>query len=201
MTNSIAVINTLLVDIKTVNHSLLLRLKQNGFNTSQRLGEEDEYSVKSIINCSDNLAIQFLTITANRNQFIQRTSFSERKEIIGYLQGLFSCLKQTRNTLELFNLNKYKIIHDKTLCYTNEMEEEEQLPLARALDYIDLLKPFSRMLELVTAQERIHSLSAVLETLLNKDVSRAVTHQQDHELTNEQTNALELSHYLVKQAL
>ncbi|MDH5485197.1 MAG: hypothetical protein OEY43_08195 [Gammaproteobacteria bacterium] len=202
MTHSIAVINTLLVDIKTVNHALLLRLKQIGFNTTQRLGEEDEYSVKSLINCSDNLAIQFLTITASRNQFIQRTSFSERKEIISYLQGLFSCMKQTRNTLELFNLNKYKIIHDKTLCYTNETGEEELLPLVRALDYIDLLKPYSRMLELVTAQERIHALSAVLETLLNKDVSAGLVHQQqDHELTDEQTNALELSHYLVKQAL
>ena len=202
MTNSIAVINTLLVDIKTVNHSLLLRLKQTGFNTTQRLGEEDEYSVKSIINCTDNLAIQFLTITANRNQFIQRTRFTERKEITGYLQGLFNCLKQTRNTLELFNLSRFKIVQDKTLCYLNEEGEEDQLALARAIDYIDLLKPYSRMLELVIAQERIHSLSAVLETLLHKDVSAVLSNQQtDHELTDEQNDALALSHYLIKQAL
>jgi hypothetical protein len=55
------------------------------------------------------------------------------------------------------------------------------------------------MLEMIIAQERIHALSAVLETMLSKE-SLALT-EKDNELTEEQSNAIELSQYLIRQAL
>ncbi|MCW9013725.1 MAG: hypothetical protein OQL06_08070 [Gammaproteobacteria bacterium] len=204
MIKSIAVINALLVDIKTANNSLLISLQQTGFDTSLRFGPEHEYSSKSLINSLDNLAIQFLTITANRDQFIQRTSYAERKEIESHLKHLLICIKQSRNELDVIKIKNLPILDNQPLAYKTSETEELQLPLVHSIEYIDLLKPFCRMLELVIAQERIHALSAVLETLLQKDHSRPTHHldqEDDNDLTDEQNHALELSHYLVKQAL
>jgi hypothetical protein len=202
MSQSITSINTLLIDIKTVNNSLLIKLQQSGFNCTLHLGHENEYTVKSLINRIDTLAIHFLTITANREQFMQRTGFAERKEIESILIKLYISLKETQNTLYFINQGRPEICQEKTLSYTSESDELLQLPLANSIEYIDMLKPYSRMLELVIAQERIHALSAVLETLLHKDQDSKHLHQEeDVELTDDQNNALELSHYLVKQAL
>ena len=202
MSKSIAAINTMLVDIKTVNNSLLIKLQHAGFNTTHHVGHEDEYTIKTLISSTDTLVIHFLTITASRNQFIQRTSYAERKEIESLLQKLYACLKQTLNTLQLFNIERSKILDNQPLSYTNESGETSQLPMVNAVDYIDMLKPYCRMLELMIAQERIHALSSVLENLLQKDhSSRQLDQEDDHELTEEQDNALELSHYLIKQAL
>jgi len=52
---------------------------------------------------------------------------------------------------------------------------------------------------MIIAQERIHALSAVLETLLSKENTAII--ERDNELTEEQSNALELSQYLIRQAL
>jgi len=202
MSQSIAAINALLVDIKTINNSLLIKLQQTGFNTTLHLGYEQEYTVKSLVHSTDTLAIHFLTITANREQFMQRTGFAERKEIKSILQKLYRCLSETQNTLYDINQHRPQIIADKALCYQTESGETAQLPLAQSIDFIDMLKPYCRMLELVIAQERIHALSAVLETLLQKDQHSVQLHQEDDtDLTDEQSNALQLSHYLIKQAL
>ena len=204
MIKSIALINSLLVDIKTGNNALLVNLQQAGFDTSADFGPENEYNAKILINSIDTLSIQFLTITANRNQFIQRTSYTERKEIESLLKNLLVCIQQTRNELELIKTIHLNIMAGRSLSYLDEDSIEKQLPLLKAIDYIDLLKPYSRMLELVIAQERIHALSAVLETLLHKEHSSTVHNldqEDDHHLTEEQNKALELSHYLIKQAL
>jgi len=202
MSKSIAAINTMLVDIKTVNNSLLAKLQQAGFNTTHHVGYEDEYTIKTLINSTDTLIIHLLTITSSRNQFIQRTSYAERKEIESLLQKLYICLKQTHNTLQLFNIERNKILDIQPLSYTDESGETSQLPMINAVDYIDMLKPYCRMLELIITQERIHALSSVLENMLYKDHSvKRLDQEDDHELTDEQNNALELSHYLVKQAL
>ena len=47
MAQTIASINSLLVGLKTVNSSLLVKLQHLGFKTSLPLGEEQEYTVKS----------------------------------------------------------------------------------------------------------------------------------------------------------
>jgi hypothetical protein len=201
MSKSIAAINTILVDIKTVNNSLLPKLQQTGFKVTHHVGYEDEYTIKTLISSTDTLIIHFLTITASRNQFIQRTSYAERKEIESLLQKLYVCLKQTDNTLLLFNIEHNKIQNDKPLGYTDETGNTSQLPLVNAVDYIDMLKPYCRMLELIIAQERIHALSAVLENMLQKAPSTTQFDHDDHDLTEEQDSALQLSHYFVKQAL
>ena len=202
MSQSIASINALLVDIKTVNNGLLVKLQQAGFNTSLQLGHESEYTVKSLVNHTDNLIIHFLTITANREQFIQRTSYTERKDMQSILKKMFISFKETHNSLHEINQNQKQIINDIALCYLNESNEPDQLALIHSIDFIDMLKPYCRMLELLIAQERIVALSAVLETMLHKDPSsRKPDHEEDVDLTDEQNNALELSHYLVKQAL
>jgi hypothetical protein len=202
MSQSIASINALLVDIKTVNNSLLVKLQQAGFNTTLHLGHEHEYTIKSLLHRTDTLAIHFLTITANRDQFMQRTGFAERKEIESILQELRSSLKETHNTLYHINQHRPEIITNKALTYQTTSGKIAQLPLTQCIDYIDMLKPYCRMLELVTAQERIHALSSVLETLLQKDQqSIPFHHDDDTDLTDEQNSALQLSHYLVKQAL
>ena len=202
MINSIANINALLVDIKTVNNTLPVKLHQSGFDTCQALGHENEYTVNSLINSIDTLAIQFLTITANRNQFIQRTSFTERQQIESCLRQLFVCLKQTSNTMDALSKQSYQVLSDDALSYVVDNGQTVHLILCRAIDYIDQIKPYSRMLELVIAQERIHALSAVLESLLHKESTPSnLAHEEDHDLTEEQHNALELSHYLMKQAL
>ena len=201
MINSIANINAALVDIKTATGPLTVKLHQAGFDTSMSLGHEGEYTVSSLLNHIDTLAIQFLTITANRNQFIQRTSFSERQDIQSCLQKLFICLKQTSNTLDMLHEQRFNIIQDEALSYRGEDNNVHYLILAKTIEYIDLLKPYSRMLELVIAQERIHALSAVLETLLHKDNTAAdMAQDADHDLAGEHS-ALELSNYLIKQAL
>lgn len=202
MSQSISSINALLVDIKTANNSLLMKLQQAGFNTTQRLGHENEYTVKSLINRTDTLAIHFLTITANREQFMQRTGYAERKEIEFILQKLYISLKETQNSLFLINQNRPKIHQEKVLSYKLASGDITQLPLANSVEYIDMLKPYCRMMELAIAQERIHALSAVLETLLHKDQESKLFHQEeDIDLTDDQNSALELSHYLIKQAL
>ena len=199
MAKSITSINSLLVVLKTVNNSLLVKLQQLGFNTSLKLGAEHEYTVKTLVHTIDTLVIQFLTITANRNQFIQRTSYNERREIESSLNSLLSCLQQTKQELEKFHPADYQCDDMHALFYTSDNNEHRSLKLLNAVHYVDLIKPYCRMLEMVIAQERIHALSAVLETLLSKE--NATASQQDYELTEEQSNALELSQYLIRQAL
>jgi len=202
MINSITAINTWLVDIKTVKTSLLIKLQQAGFNTQTTIGPEEEYSIKSLMQGIDTMTAQMLTISTSREQFIQRSSFSERKKIESFLQKIFICLKQTCNTLERLTDNEYQIQKALPLCYKSEQDGISQLPLVNAVEYLDQLKPYLRMLELVIAQERIHALSSVLETLLQKQPAHNFENiSQDSELTEDQQNALELSHYLVKQAL
>jgi hypothetical protein len=200
MANSITSINSLLVSLKTANSGLLPRLQQLGFNTSLPLGPEQEYTVKTLIHTIDNLSIQFLTITAKRNQFMQRTSFNERKEIESCLNYLHNCLDQTQLELGEFNKEDNQCSEELALSYTNDCGQNISLRLLDAVHYIDLLKPYSRMLEMVTAQERIHALSAVLETLLSKEHAPK-TDYEDAELTSEQSGALQLSQYLIRQAL
>ncbi len=200
MANSITTINSLLVGLKTANNHLLLKLQQLGFDTSLTLGPEQEYTVKTLIQSINNLSIQFLTITAKRTQFVQRTSFSERKEIESCLNYLHDCLQQTQQELSEFNTEKNQCNGALALSYTNDHGQNISLKLLDAVHYIDLLKPYSRMLEMVTAQERIHALSAVLETLLSKETS-AKAEYDDAELTDEQSGALQLSQYLIRQAL
>jgi len=200
MANSITSINSLLVSLKTANSGLLPKLQQLGFNTSLTLGPEQEYTVKTLIHTIDNLSIQFLTITAKRNQFVQRTSFNERKEIESCLNYLHSCLEQTQRELDELNAENHLCSKKLALSYTNDSEQNFSLRLLDAVHYIDLLKPYSRMLEMVTAQERIHALSAVLETLLNKEQAQKADYE-DVELTSEQSGALQLSQYLLRQAL
>lgn len=200
MARSIASINSLLVGIKTVGNSLPIKLQQLGFNTGLTLGEEQEYTVKSLLCAIDNLAIQFLTITANRSQFIQRTSYNERREIEAYLSSLLICMQQTQDALNELGDKNIQCDNSAALHYTLDNSKHYSLKLQDAVHYLDLMKPYSRMLEMVIAQERIHALSAVLETLLSKDQQHA-EHSAETELTDEQSNAIELSQYLIRQAL
>lgn len=199
MAQTIASINSLLVGLKTVNSSLLVKLQHLGFKTSLPLGEEQEYTVKSLILSIDTLAIQFLMITANRNQFLQRTSYKERLDIESCLTSLLSCLKLTQNELNEFHPISNHCNSTQALAYTAEDGQHYELNLLKAIHYIEQIKPYCRMLEMIIAQERIHALSAVLETLLSKEVEPIT--EEDHDLTNEQSNALELSQYLIRQAL
>ncbi len=199
MAKSIASINSLLVSLKTVNNSLPIKLQQLGFNTQLKLGAEQEYTVKTLLNAIDTLAIQFLTITANRSQFIQRTSYNERMEIESCLNSLLSCLQLTKQELDGLKETNYQCDDILALFYTSENNEHRSLKLLDSVHFIDLIKPYCRMLEMIIAQERIHALSAVLETMLSKD-SMELT-EKDNELTEEQSNAIELSQYLIRQAL
>ena len=199
MAQSITSINSLLINLKTVNRSLPIKLQQLGFDTSLSLGAEQEYTVKTLINAIDSLAIQFLTLTAKRNQFIQRTSYNERKEIESYLQQLFICLEQTQQQLADFQPDSDRCDDTAALTYRRN-GEIQHLSLLEAVPQIDLIKPYSRMLDMVTAHERIHALSAVLETLLSKQ-QQQINEVVDSELTREQSDALQLSQYLIRQAL
>lgn len=199
MAKSIASINSLLVGLKTVNNSLLIKLQQVGFNINLTLGAEQEYTVKTLVNAIDTLAIQFLTITANRNQFIQRTSYNERMEIESCLNSLLSCLQQTKQELTDFQPADFQCDENLALFYTSKNDDFRSLKLLDAVHFVDQIKPYCRMLEMIIAQERIHALSAVLETLLSKE--NAAIAEKDNELTEEQSNALELSQYLIRQAL
>ena len=200
---SLAIINSLLVDIKTVNNSLFIQLQEAGFNTQLQFGPDDEYNIKTLIQAIENMAIHFLTITANRQQFLQRTSFTERKDMEKLLKKLYICLKESQNQLQLFTTVPLKVITNQPLTYRTNDGDSKQLPLMESINYIDLLKPYSRMLELIIAQERIHALSAVLETLLHTSPSTTdhIKPHDDHDLTEEQQDALALSHYFIKQAL
>ena len=200
MANSITSINSSLVTLKTLNSSLLLKLQQLGFDTNLSLGPEQEYTVKTLTHTIDSLAIQFLTITAKRNQFVQRTSYNERKDIESHLNQLHDCLQQTHQQLEMLPQDSFQCSKDLALSYVTKDGRNLNLKLLEAVEHIDLLKPYSRMLEMVTAQERIHALSAVLETLLSKEHSTK-PEEEESELTNEQSNALQLSQYLIRQAL
>ena len=200
--NSLATINSLLVDIKTINNSLFINLQDAGFNTQLHFGPDDEYTIKTLIQTIESMVIHFLTITASRHQFLQRTSFAERKDIESLLKHLYISMKETQNLLQILNSESLTTTENLPLSYLSNKGENRQLPLIESISYIDLLKPYSRMLELIIAQERIHALSAVLETLL--DTSPSTDHiktHDDHDLTEEQHNALELSHYFIKQAL
>lgn len=199
MAQSITSINSLLINLKTVNRSLLIKLQQLGFDTSLSLGAEQEYTVKTLISTIDSLAVQLLTLTAKRNQFIQRTSYSERKEIEACLQQLFICQEQTQQQLADFQPDCDQCDNSHALSYLHN-GETRQLSLVGAVQQIDLLKPYSRMLDMVTAHERIHALSAVLETLLSKQ-QQQINEVVDSELTEEQSDALQLSQYLIRQAL
>jgi len=199
MAKTIASINSLLVGLKTVNSSLLVKLQQLGFNTHLPVGAEQEYTVKTLVLAIDTLSIQFLTITANRKQFIQRTSYKERLIIESCLSKLLACLKQTQTELNEYHPISNHCDNSQALSYISESGERCHLKLLDAIEYIDEIKPYCRMLEMIIAHERIHALSAVLETLLSKD-SKTIA-EEDHELTAEQSNALELSQYLIRQAL
>ena len=199
MAKSIASINSLLVSLKTVNNALPIKLQQLGFNTSLKLGAEHEYTVKTLLNAIDTLAIQFLTITANRSQFIQRTSYNERMEIESCLNSLLSCLQLTKQELDGLRETQFQCDNILALFYTSEKNEHRSLKLLDSVHFIDLIKPYCRMLEMIIAQERIHALSAVLETMLSKE--SLSLKEKDNELTEEQSNAIELSQYLIRQAL
>lgn len=198
---TIANINAFLVKIRSENASLISRMQKSGFSSEGLLGIEQEYTVSGLCHFIDSLVIQFLTITSNRNQFIQRTSYAERKQIEKLFQKLLVCIEQTHQQLDELKQNEYDIDESEALAF--EMGGRTQrLMLALAVDVIDQLKPSIRMLELVTAQQRIHALSAVLETLLHKEPAMLnLQSDEDYELTDEQQRALELSHYLIKQAL
>jgi hypothetical protein len=202
MIESITRINALLVDIKTLNGSLSIKLQKAGFNIAATLGHEDEYTLSNLLSSIDTLAVHFLTITANRNQFIQRTSFAERSDIELHLKDLYQCLRTARNELDVLEKSSLLQIDELTPYFLDEKGERRPLVLCQAVEFVDRLKPYSRMLELVIAQERIHALSSVLEILLHRESApSSLSHEDDHELTEEQSNALELSHYLIKQAL
>ncbi|VAW70271.1 hypothetical protein MNBD_GAMMA09-1609 [hydrothermal vent metagenome] len=198
MTKSIASITSLLVNLKTVNCSLLIKLRQLGFDPELTLGAEKEYTVKTLINAIDTLSIQFLTITANHNQFLQRTSYNERKTIEDCLKSLYQCLLQTQQELIEFHPAEYQCHSTHALAYISDNGENRKLKLLDAAHYIDQIKPYCRMLEMIVAHERIHALSAVLENLLSRDTKIL---DEENELTEEQSNALELSQYLIRQAL
>ena len=103
MVKSIAVINALLVDIKTINNTLLIGLQNAGFNTELQFGPEQEYNLKSLLDGIDTLVIQLLTITANRNQFLQRTSFSEPGRAERQVPGRWSATRQTLSIPQVFH--------------------------------------------------------------------------------------------------
>ncbi|MDH5765242.1 MAG: hypothetical protein OEZ38_04430 [Gammaproteobacteria bacterium] len=204
MNNSLSVINSLLIDIKTINNSLLIKLHQSGFNTQLHFGPENEHTARTLIDTIETMVIHFLTITANRNQFLQRTSFNERKAIETHLKALYISLKKTQNHLSLIVNESLNIQQHKALSYLSAQNEIIELPLVESTHHIDLLKPYSRMLELIIAQERIHALSAVLETLLhtNPQIDHIHAHDDNDSMQeHEQQEALELSHYFIKQAL
>ncbi len=183
--DTITTINQLLVHIKTANHAIPSLLRKCHYDMEQAVGYENEYTIASLLTITDSLVVQLLTMTARRQQFLRQTSYNERKDIQSQLNKLHKCLSETLEILQ----NARSLNTDIP-----------DLPLLEAPLFIDALKPYSRMIELITAQERIHALSAVLETLLSREykISEPV---DDCELSDEQQSALELSHFLVKQAL
>ena len=199
MTNSIASINSRLVSLKTINSSLLMKFHQLGFNTNLSLGAEQEYTVRTLINAINTLSIQLLTITANRGQFIQRTSYTERLEIVSCLNSLLSCAQKTKQELSDLQHTQFQCDTTQALSYTTDEGEHRTLKLLDTLQFIDLIKPYCRMLEMIIAEERIQALSAVIDTLMHKQGSEII--ESDNELTDEQLGALELSPYLMKQAM
>ncbi len=198
MARSIVSINSLLVNVKTINSALLAKLQQLGFDSSLALGSEREYTVKTLIHAIDTLAIQFLTITASSQQFVQRTSYAERKAIETNLKNLHSCLQQTHQELAIFHPVDFQCHSAHALVYTDENGAFHSLKLVEAARHIDTIKPYYRMLETITAHERIHALSTVLENMLSRDTAVI---EGDTELNDEQSSAVELSQYLVRQAL
>jgi len=179
-TDTMTAINQLLVDIKTTNHAIPPLLRKAQYDLEQDIGFENEYSIRSLLNIIDGLVIQLLTMTAKRQQFLAQTAYTERKSMQTQLGHLSRCLLETQQQLQ--------------------QQKHGDLALLEAPLFVDALKPFSRMIELVTAQERIHALSAVLESLLSREFTPHSA-LDDCELSDEQSSALELSHFLVKQAL
>lgn len=179
--DTITTINQLLVHIKTANHAIPSLLRKCHYDMEQAVGYENEYTIASLLTITDSLVVQLLTMTARRQQFLRQTSYNERKDIQSQLNKLHKCLSETLEILQ----NARSLNTDIP-----------DLPLLEAPLFIDALKPYSRMIELITAQERIHALSAVLETLLSREykISEPV---DDCELSDEQQSALELSHFLV----
>lgn len=199
--NTLATINSLLVDVKTINNSLLIQLQKADFNTQLHFGPDDEYNTRTLIQTIETMVIHFLTITANRHQFLQRTSLNERLDIEYQLKQILLCLKQTQIQLDHIKTSSL-MPDDQALTFMAENGENTQLALKDCIQFIDALKPYSRMLELVIAQERIHALSAVLETLLHTPPSADhIKIHEESDLATEQQEALELSHYFIKQAL
>ncbi|MDH5471750.1 MAG: hypothetical protein OEY61_02755 [Gammaproteobacteria bacterium] len=200
--NSLTSINSLLVDIKSINNSLLIKLQETGFDTQLEFGPESEYTARSLSQAIETMVIHFLTITANRHQFLQRTGYEERKEIESLLKQLYFSLKESQNNLNSITTESLKTVDSQPLAYISKEGLRKELPLRISLNCIDMLKPYSRMLELIIAQERIHALSAVLETLLHSGPSAdQIKIHDDQDLTSDQQAALELSHYFIKQAL
>ncbi len=199
MTNSIASINSLLVGLKTINSTLLIKFHQQGFNTNLCLGAENEYTVKTLVNTINTLSLQLLTITSNRNEFIQRTSYPERMEIKTCLNNLLSCVQQTKQELSDIQLTHFQCDNNRALSYITETGDIRSLRLLDTLQFIDMVKPYCRMLEMIIAQERIHALSAVIDILMNKQDNSII--ENANELTEEQSDALEMPHYLMKQAM
>ena len=179
-------INSLLVDIKTLSRELPALLRKAGHNIEQTIGVENEYTISSLLAMIDGLVVKLLTMTAKRQQFLQQTAYAERKTIQTQLSLLLRCISES---VELLKTGRIK-----------GFSTPQELPLLEAPLFVDALKPYSRMIELIIAQERIHALSAVLENLLNREYKTDAP-VEDCELTDEQTGALALSHYLVKQAL
>ncbi|VAW72078.1 hypothetical protein MNBD_GAMMA10-2326 [hydrothermal vent metagenome] len=198
MARSIASINSLLVNVKTLNATLLVKLKQLGFNPDLTLGAEKEYTVKTLIQSIDTLAIQFLTATANSRQFVQRTCYAERQTIISCLGNLHTCLLQTQQDLQRIQPTMFQCHAVHALVYTDERAEQHSLKLLQAAQYLDAIKPCYRLLEMISAHERIHAISAVLENIISQDNEIS---DDEIDLTEEQSNALELSQYLIHQAL
>ena len=95
MAKSITSINSLLLDLQKANSGLLIQLQQLGFDTQLHMGNEQEYTVKTLVYAIDTLARQLLSITVNRALFIQLTSHNERIEIDTCLQDILNCLQQT----------------------------------------------------------------------------------------------------------
>ncbi|HED35680.1 MAG TPA: hypothetical protein ENJ08_15915 [Gammaproteobacteria bacterium] len=202
MSRSIASINSLLVNVKTINSALLVKLQQPGFDTSLALGSEREYTVKTLIHAIDTLAIQFLIITASSQQFVHRTSYAERKAIETSLRNLHSCLQQTQQELTTFHPVDFQCHNAHALVYTDENGEFHSLKLLEAPRHIDAIKPYYRMLETITAHERIHALSAVLENMLSRDTTVIEDDSGlNDEPGDEHANATGLSQYLIRQAL
>lgn len=197
MAQSITSINALLVRIKTTNSTLLPALQKLGFDTQLSLGAEQEYTVKTLINSINALTIQLLTITSNRQQFIHRTNFKERLDIESNLKELHDCLEKSKQMLSEIDSATNTCDASLTLMYTLNGGQAQRLALFEAVHFIESIKPYCRILESITTQERIHALSAVLESILSKTASAETITGNNNTLTEEKAHAVALSQRLM----